>query len=600
MGNQEAKQKKAALASGNGSYPSLDEGWREGGGDTTKKGGKKHGKHGGKGAGSSGGGGGGMHCTGPGKKKNKSESKSSVFSIRKRKGNLKGKGDACSSVTGSKEDVLASQHDELDSTKTPEMSADELGQSDTEGAFPEKKKKLEQGKKDANGGEQRQEVQRKASTTATSPTEDGGQKGGSSGSDTDIYSFHSAADHEDLLADIQLAIRLQHQQHGGVNSIAEAQKGQDLSWGGGEVKGKQSNGVVKLTPPEVIDLTPEELELGSDALSFLETGTLSGSVKHLDQPETLHIPLHTEVHESREKEKEEEVVKHPELNVTGQGERVREVPLCVATGTKDQHAWLQQPPHTDITMATARGAAVSPVTMTTSRNSFPVLTYDSNGKISGEEEEAGGETRQEDEREPGVDADLSPPPADSQNKSPEPTEGLSSGTVFEEGEGHLGSGTSAESLEDCLSAGSESNHSAAASTSASPSSQQCSRSSVCFTTLPPQDSPTSAKRLLRSTHSSNSSSPVVKPYPPIFPSYIKTTTRQLSSPGQSPALSPSHSPLSPRRAHHHLHRYLWCYSMFIMMLKLAFNLSNDGMIAQMILCALNINSDLVLTLIRQC
>lgn len=544
-----------------------------------------------------------MHCTGPGKKKNKSESKSSVFSIRKRKGNLKGKGDACSSVTGSKEDVLASQHDELDSTKTPEMSADELGQSDTEGAFPEKKKKLEQGKKDANVGEQRQEVQRKASTTATSPTEDGGQKGGSSGSDTDIYSFHSAADHEDLLADIQLAIRLQHQQHGGVNSIAEAQKGQDLSWGGGEVKGKQSNGVVKLTPPEVIDLTPEELELGSDALSFLETGTLSGSVKHLDQPETLHIPLHTEVHESREKEKEEEVVKHPELNVTGQGERVREVPLCVATGTKDQHAWLQQPPHTDITMATARGAAVSPVTMTTSRNSFPVLTYDSNGKISGEEEEAGGETRQEDEREPGVDADLSPPPADSQNKSPEPTEGLSSGTVFEEGEGHLGSGTSAESLEDCLSAGSESNHSAAASTSASPSSQQCSRSSVCFTTLPPQDSPRSAKRLLRSTHSSNSSSPVVKPYPPIFPSYIKTTTRQLSSPGQSPALSPSHSPLSPRRAHHHLHRYLWCYSMFIMMLKRTFaflNLSNDGMIAQMILCALNINSDLVLTLIRQC
>lgn len=602
MGNQEAKQKKAALASGNGSYPSLDEGWREGGGDTTKKGGKKHGKHGGKGAGSSGGGGGGMHCTGPGKKKNKSESKSSVFSIRKRKGNLKGKGDACSSVTGSKEDVLASQHDELDSTKTPEMSADELGHSDTEGAFPEKKKKLEQGKKDANGGEQRQEVQRKASTTATSPTEDGGQKGGSSGSDTDIYSFHSAADHEDLLADIQLAIRLQHQQHGGVNSIAEAQKGQDLSWGGGEVKGKQSNGVVKLSPPEVIDLTPEELELGSDALSFLETGTLSGSVKHLDQPETLHIPLHTEVHESREKEKEEEVVKHPELNVMGQGERVREVPLCVATGTKDQHAWLQQPPHTDITMATARGAAVSPVTMTTSRNSFPVLTYDSNGKISGEEEEAGGETRQEDEREPGVDADLSPPPADSQNKSPEPTEGLSSGTVFEEGEGHLGSGTSAESLEDCLSAGSESNHSAAASTSASPSSQQCSRSSVCFTTLPPQDSPTSAKRLLRSTHSSNSSSPVVKPYPPIFPSYIKTTTRQLSSPGQSPALSPSHSPLSPRRAHHHLHRYLWCYSMFIMMLKRTFaflNLSNDGMIAQMILCALNIKSDLVFTLIRQ-
>lgn len=565
MGNQEAKQKKAAAASGNGSYPSLDEGWREGGGDMVKKGGKKLGKHGGKGAGSSGGGGGGVHGTGPGKKKNKSETKSSVFSIRKRKGNLKGKGDACSSVTGSKEDVLASQHDELESTKTPEMSADELGQSDTEAAFPEKKKELEhggKGGKGGNGGEQKQEMQRKASTAATSPTEDGGQKGGSSGSDTDIYSFHSAADHEDLLADIQLAIRLQHQQqHGGVNSIADAQKGGDrnLSWGGGEGRRKQSNGVVKLTPPEVLDLTPE-LELGSDALSFLEMGTLSGSVKHMDQPATLHIPLPTEVHETREgKEKEE--VEHPKLNGKGQREREREASLCVATGTKDQHAWLQQPPHTAITMATAGGAAVSPVTMTTSGNSLPDLPFDSSGKTPGEEEEAGGENQQEDEGDPKAD-DVSPPTADSHNKSPEPTERLISGTVFEEGEGQLDSGTSAESLEDCLSAGSKSNHSAAASTSVSPSSQQCRRTSVCFTPLPPQESPTLAKRLLRSTHSS--SSPVVKPYPPIFPSYIKTTTRQLSSPGQSPALSPSHSPLSPRRAH--LHRYTCCCSMLIMKL----------------------------------
>lgn len=566
MGNQEAKQKKAAAASGNGSYPSLDEGWREGGGDTTKKGGKKLGKHGGKGAGSSGGGGGGgTQGTGPGKKKNKSESKSSVFSIRKRKGNLKGKGDACSSITGSKEDVLASQHDEPDGTKTPEMSADELGQSDTEAAHHEKKKKLEQGRMDGSGGAQRQEMQRKASTAATSPTEDGGQKGGSSGSDTDIYSFHSAADHEDLLADIQLAIRLQHQQHGGVNSIVEAEKGgdKDLSWGGGEGRKKQSNGVVKSSPPEMLDLTPE-LELGSDALSFLETGTLSGSVKHMEQPPTPHIPLHTEVPE-REEEREKEEVEHPELNGKGQWERETEASLCVATGTKDQHAWLQQPPHTAVTMATAGGAAVSPVTMTTSGNSFPELTFDSHGKTPGEKEEAGGDPRQEHDREPEVDVNLSPPPTDSHNRSPEPTEGLSSGTVFGEGEGQLGSGTSAESLEDCLSAESESNLSAAASTRASPSNQQCSRrSSVCFSPLPPQESPTLAKRLLRSAHSSNSSSPVVKPYPPIFPSYIKTTTRQLSSPGQSPALSPSHSPLSPRRAHHHLHRYLWCCSMFIM------------------------------------
>ncbi|GAA6232614.1 formin-2-like [Lates japonicus] len=554
MGNQEAKQRKAAVASGNGSYPSLDEGWREGGGDVTKKGGKKlHGKHGGKGAGSSGGGG-GIHGTGPGKKKNKSESKPSVFSIRKRKSNLKGKGDACSSVTGSKEDVLASQHDELDSTKTPDLSADELGHSDNEAAFSEKKKKVEQGKKvggGGGGGKQKQEMQRKASTAATSPAEDGGQKGGSSGSDTDIYSFHSAADHEDLLADIQLTIKLQHQQQQGVfSSIVEAQGGgeKDQSWGGGEGRQKQSNGVVKLTPPEVLDLTPE-LELGSDALSFLETGTLSGSVKHKDQPPTLNRPVHTEVHERRAEEREE----HLELNGKEQREGEREASLCVATGTKGQHAWAQQPPDTAITIATVEGVAVSPVTMVTSGNSFPGHTFDSAGKPPGEEQEEGGESPQE-QREPEVEVDLSPPPTDGHNRGPEDTKGLRTGTVFEEGESQLGSGTSAESLEDCLSAGSELNHSAAASTSASPSTQQCRRSSICFTPLPPQESPTLAKRLLRSTHSSTSSSPVVKPYPPIFPSYIKTTTRQLSSPGHSPALSPSHSPLSPRRAHHHLHR----------------------------------------------
>ncbi|KAF3691470.1 Formin-2 [Channa argus] len=551
MGNQEARQKKAAAASGNGSYPSIDEGWREGGGDITKKVGKKlHSKHGGKGAGTNGGGG-GLHGTGAGKKKNKSESKSSVFSIRKRKGNLKGKGDTCSSVTGSKEDILTSQHDELDSTKTPDLSADELGHSDSEAALPENKKKLDQKQKQGAGGEQKQGMQLKASTVATSPTEDRGQKAGSSGSDTDIYSFHSAADHEDLLADIQLAIRLQHQQqHGGVNSIMEAYgNGEgDQSWGGEEGKRKQSNGEIKLTSNEVLDLTPE-LELGSEALSFLETQKLAGSVKCIDQPPTPHLPFHKE-------EEEKEEGNHLGVNERGQRERERKAPLCVATGTKDQHAWVQHPPNTAIAMATEGEAAVSSVTMTTSGNSFPNLTFDSSGKTPGEGEEdvkdARVESPKEVERGAGVDVDINPSPADSINKSPEITEGMSSGNVFEESGGQLGSGTSAESLEDCLSASSELNYSVTGSIPAS--NQQSRAGSGCITPLPPQESPTSAKRLLRSSYSSTSSSPVVKPYPPIIPSYIKTTTRQLSSPGHSPSLSPSHSPLSPRRPHLHLHR----------------------------------------------
>lgn len=563
MGNQEAKQKKAAAASGNGSYPSLEEGWREGGGDAAKKGGKKLGKHGGKGANSCGAGQ-EVHGTVPGKKKNKSEPKSSVFSIRKRKGNLKGKGDAYSSVTGSKEDVLASQHDELHSTKTPEFSADELGQSDTEAALLEKKTELEQREKRGNGGEKKPEMQGKASKASVSPTEDGGHKGASSGSDTDIYSFHSAADHEDLLADIQLTIRLQHQeQERGINSILDAQKGgdRDLSWRGGEGSRKQSNGVVNLTPPEV--LTPE-LELGSDALSFLESATLSSSIKHVDQVATLHNTFPAEVHEtSKRKEKQEE---HLDLNGKGQSEREREASLCVTTGTKDQHAWLQQPPHTAVTMTTAGGAGVSPVTMATSGNSFPDLPFDSSRKTPGKEEEASSESWHEDEGGPEAEVDVSPPTADSHNKCLESIERLISGTVFKD-RGQLDSGNSVESLDDCLTTGSdqsESNYSPSASTSISPSSQQCRRSSVCFTPLPSQESPAHVKRLLRSNHSS--SSPVVKPYPPIFPSYIKTTTRQLSSPGHSPALSPSHSPLSPRRAHHHIHRYLCYCSMFIMRL----------------------------------
>ncbi|KAI4801217.1 hypothetical protein KUCAC02_000141 [Chaenocephalus aceratus] len=358
MGNQEAKQKRAAAASGNGSYPSLDEGWKDGGGDTTKRGERNH-----------------------------------TVSM-ERKGNLKGRGDVCSSVTGSREDVLFPQHEELD-TKTPELSADELGQSDTE---VEKKKKPEPGEKKE---EPKQEVQRKASTAATSPAEDGGPKGGSSGSDTDIYSFHSAADHEDLLADIQLAIRLQYQtQHGEVYPALDAQ-------GPG---GK-----------EVIDLTPE-LELGSDALSFLETGTVSSSVELTEQTP----PSATEAHGGG--------LERPELN--GKGQREREAPLCVATGTKEKHDWVQEPPHTTITMATTGGATVSPVSMTT---------------------------------------------------SDPPGEVLSSGVMFKEGEGLLGSGTSAESLEDCLSVGS----------AAPPSNQQCRKSSVCFTPLPPKESPTAHHHLHR-------------------------------------------------------------------------------------------------------
>uniref|UniRef100_A0A8C4STA7 Formin 2 n=1 Tax=Erpetoichthys calabaricus TaxID=27687 RepID=A0A8C4STA7_ERPCA len=179
MGNQDGKLKKSA---GEGNEGADDAGVLKDA-EGSKKGlqGKKAlGKHG-KGGESN-------------KKRSKSESKTSMFSnIRIRKNQSKAK----EILGGSKEDVLASQAsqaEELDSahsirTKTPDLSlsADELGLSDTE----------------AEPFRLAVDSQRQAAVETQN-----GQRA-SSGSDTDIYSFHSAAEQEDLLSDIQQAIRLQ-------------------------------------------------------------------------------------------------------------------------------------------------------------------------------------------------------------------------------------------------------------------------------------------------------------------------------------------------------------------------------------------------------
>ncbi|XP_033617852.1 formin-2 [Fukomys damarensis] len=174
--------------------------------EATKKGGggkKALGKHG------KGGGGGGES----GKKKSKSDARASVFSnLRIRKNLSKGKG-----AGGSREDVLDSQAlqtGELDSahslrTKTPDLSlsADETGLSDTECADPfEVTRPGGPRPPEAGAG-----VQPVAEDLETAAGAQDGQRT-SSGSDTDIYSFHSAAEQEDLLSDIQQAIRLQQLQ----------------------------------------------------------------------------------------------------------------------------------------------------------------------------------------------------------------------------------------------------------------------------------------------------------------------------------------------------------------------------------------------------
>lgn len=426
MGNQEAKQRRA-----NGSCMSVEEGWREGE--------KKSGKHGVR----------GVHGTASGKKKNKIDAKSSVFSLRKRKGHLKGKGDA---GLGSKDDILSCQHVDLD-TKTPDLSADELGQSDTESALSGKKQK----------GELRQDLQQISVTT-----DNGGSKdAANSGSDTDIHSFHSADDHDDLLADIQRVIQLQHQQQKG-----EMDPQKDEGWKITLVKGEERK-ADKPSPPELLDLTPE-LEVGSDALSFLEVA-IESEQRDLTIP---HLPLLTE--KSKDGAQKEE-----ESNWESESS------LCVTAGTKEQNALLQQP-------ITSGGAEMIPVTIATNLNSF--LHF----------------PKEVDERK--MKTELSPKAPEQQTSAGRQPPGIS---------------TSTESVEDHVCPKVEANR----------SSPSCRRHGMSVTPLTNS----------RSTNSS-SSGPVVKPYPPIIPSYIKTTTRQLSSPGHSPICSPFHSPLTPLRAQHHLYR----------------------------------------------
>lgn len=201
MGNQDGKLKRsagdAAHEGGGGAEeaagPRDAEAARKGGGG--KKAAGRHGRGGGE----------------PGKRKSKSDSRGSVFSnLRIRKTLSKGKG-----AGGSREDALDAQAPpgaELDSApslaaKTPDLSlsADDTGLSDTEGADPFEATR-------AGGPERAGAGAREAAgeAAAAAGAHDGQRT--SSGSDTDIYSFHSAAEQEDLLSDIQQAIRLQQLQ----------------------------------------------------------------------------------------------------------------------------------------------------------------------------------------------------------------------------------------------------------------------------------------------------------------------------------------------------------------------------------------------------
>ncbi|XP_066461504.1 formin-2 [Eleutherodactylus coqui] len=217
MGNQDGKLKRTADVRDRADCRPED-------GENVRKGGRKsHGKH----------------SELQGKKRGKSESRSSVFSNLRIRRNLSRSKDG--TTCGSNDDVLGGQHlqtDEIGSThsaatKTPEISisADEGGLSDTDAEHTHINRSLE---------------------AAASHEIQEGQKT-SSGSDTDIYSFHSATEQDDLLFDIQMAIKMQFSQdgtqEGGSDYLSKVLQGpltssQTVFWDAGDQLPSSKEGVV--------------------------------------------------------------------------------------------------------------------------------------------------------------------------------------------------------------------------------------------------------------------------------------------------------------------------------------------------------------------
>lgn len=426
MGNQDGKLKRSA---GDASHEGGGAGGAEDAAgprdaETTKKasGSKKAlGKHG------KGGGGSGE----TGKKKSKSDSRASVFSnLRIRKNLTKGKG-----AGDSREDVLDSQalpSVELDSahsivTKTPDLSlsAEETGLSDTECADPFEVIHP--------GGPRPTEagvgIQATAEDLETAAGAQDGQRT-SSGSDTDIYSFHSATEQEDLLSDIQQAIRLQQQQ---------------------QQKLLLQDSEEPAAPPTAISPQPGAF-LGLD--QFLlgrssETGkdTVQASPVRTDLPETTKSPV-------------------PEHPPSSGGHLASETPGY----------------------ATAHSAVTDSL-------SSPAFTFPEAGPregVAGAPVAGPGDTDEECEEDAFEDA-----PRGSPGEEWVPEVGETPQRLEEEPEEEVR----------------EPSVSAVASLPGSPAP-----SPRCF-----------------------------KPYPLITPCYIKTTTRQLSSPNHSPSQSPNQSPRIKKR-----------------------------------------------------
>uniref|UniRef100_A0ACB8GB71 Uncharacterized protein n=1 Tax=Sphaerodactylus townsendi TaxID=933632 RepID=A0ACB8GB71_9SAUR len=367
-----------------------------------------------------------------GKKKGKSESRASVFSNLRIRKNLSKAKDGNSS---SREDVLesqASQTGELDSahsilTKTPDISisADEAGLSDTD--------------------VEHFEITNETRPAAAEPQD--GQRT-SSGSDTDIYSFHSATEQEDLLSDIQQAIRLQLQQQQGAINIGTEQHGtktMDLHMANSQATPLDFERFLSVSSDK--DSSPDT-EQAVSAKSEIAGYILACDAEVKEEANNMGFPyssvFDTEDHRRLPEEQEQPA-----------GE-VKDLILSNATVTEN---------------GTLLGSSVFNFPSPVGESETEVIDIESAG--SG----IGGNI---------ADADHIQVDGAKERKS---SVSKKNGFFIKNG------------------------------------------------TFPSEDSPSSPAL----------SSKCFKSYPPINPCYIKTTTRQLSSPNHSPSLSPSQSPLFKRR-----------------------------------------------------
>lgn len=389
MGNQEAKQKKAGANDGAGGDVACD-GFTD---EQDKKSKKSHSKMGK----------GGEHG---GKKKSKSDSKASVFSgIRK----------SLAKAKGSKDELLEDARAELKSAADANLSANETG--------------VEGHPSDGRLQERENELRR------------------SSGSDADLYSFHSAAaENEDLLSDIQQAMKDHH-----VTA--------DVSM----LTGCSAEGPVS-TETRTVQTTPAQ--------------------QPLDLGQEFHCVAGEFAAEERRTPQSESCV--PSLSSSG-------------PGSPNESAAPSSGPDTE-----RSSASLFPKTNST--YSFPTSTsYES------------AEEPQDEPESPGLRLEET---ADTHG-SRVPLDQVVGGA------GPMGSQRSASSLD--LSSTKEGEE--------EPGRRD-------FLSLKRRKSSLSIGQLITDTQvlghrrTSSSSPSTVKIYPPIHPSYVKTTTRQLTSPAGSPLTSP--------------------------------------------------------------